>query len=78
MTFREFMTAERSFRILNWLFIPAAALAGGYVFAVSGSWLSAIIIDFWVFVFAWMCVLPATLMVGAFAWLLSRFGLNLW
>lgn len=47
---------------LKWFFLFPAAIYGGWMFASSGSWLTAIQWDFWVYVGCWLLVKPAELL----------------
>lgn len=58
--FRTFMTEDIvPLKLLNVLFVPTAAVAGGLVFARSGSWWYAIQLDLFVLGGLWILVFPA-------------------
>lgn len=44
---------------LKYAFLVISSLVGGWMFAVSGSWLAAFQWDFWVYVGCWVLVKPS-------------------
>jgi hypothetical protein len=62
---RESLDAGIRYRQFNWIFVPAAAVAGGAMFTISGSWLTAVRWDAFAFLVFWVCLPPAILIANA-------------
>jgi hypothetical protein len=75
MTFREFWTSDViPMRYLSYVFLPFTSLAGGIVFAMTGSWWKAVCCDAYAFVLLFIIAIAAHFIIDTFVALLQRLG----